>query len=217
MQYLPEFLTIATIALITAITPGVDFIVVMRNSLVFGRKSGVYTAIGIGLAIWVHVAYTVAGLAVLIEQSTFLFSVIKYLGALYLIYIGISALRASFALSPATDATSDESISELNDLEQSPLQALKQGFITNVFNPKASIFFLSIFTQIADATAPTWMQLTCGGIISVTVTLWFCSVASFFTRPVLLAKFNRIKHLIERASGILLLGLGIKIALATQD
>jgi len=132
VNYLPELLSVTVIAIFMAISPGADFVMITRNSLFHGRQSGLYSALGIGLAIWIHVAYSIAGLAIIISKSILLFSLIKYLGAAYLIYIGYKTLTAK---------------SKLNDMQQTdsePLSnfaALKLGFITNALNPKTTLFF----------------------------------------------------------------------------
>ena len=95
VNYLPEIISVCLIAVFMSISPGADFVMVTRNSLFFNRKAGLYSALGISLAIWVHVAYSIAGLAIIISNSVVLFSIFKYLGAAYLIYIGWKAFRTN--------------------------------------------------------------------------------------------------------------------------
>jgi threonine/homoserine/homoserine lactone efflux protein len=85
MSYLPEIISVCVIAVFMSISPGADFVMVTRNCLFHERKAGLYSALGISLAIWVHVAYSIAGVAVIISNSVVLFSMIKYVGAAYLI------------------------------------------------------------------------------------------------------------------------------------
>ena len=87
-EYIPELLTVSIIAIFMAISPGADFIMVTRNSIFYGRKAGLYSSLGISAAIWLHITYSIAGLAVIISKSILLFSILKYFGAAYLIYIG---------------------------------------------------------------------------------------------------------------------------------
>ena len=88
MPYFQEIATITVVAIFMAISPGADFVMVTRNSIFYSRKAGIYSSLGVSMAIWVHVAYSIAGLAVIISSSVVLFSILKYLGAAYLIYIG---------------------------------------------------------------------------------------------------------------------------------
>tara|TARA_R110002110_G_C13068216_1_gene682566 strand:- start:33 stop:302 length:270 start_codon:yes stop_codon:yes gene_type:complete len=85
VEYLNEFLALATIAFLGALAPGPDFIVVTNNSLKFGRKAGFYTAIGVALGCLIHISYCIAGIGYMVMQSVLLFNIIKYLGAAYLI------------------------------------------------------------------------------------------------------------------------------------
>jgi len=201
--FLPELISVSIIAIFMAISPGADFVMVTRNSVFYSRSAGLYSALGVSLAIWIHVAYSIAGLAVVISNSILLFSIIKYLGAAYLIYIGWKTFRTHTKL-------------ELNDKAEktklSDFSAFKVGFITNALNPKTTIFFLSIFTQVVNPETPIMLQIIYGAIISVTHLLWFGSVAIFLTQPVFLKRFNQYKNNIEKIVGVVLIAFGLKVA-----
>lgn len=202
--YLEEILTISLIAIFMAISPGADFVMVTRNSIFYSRKAGLYSALGISAAIWVHVAYSIAGIAVIISNSLVLFSLIKYLGAAYLIYIGYK----TFTSKSLPDANEKKSNQDL-----SAYKAFKIGFITNVLNPKTTIFFLSIFTQLVTVDTSIVMQLVYGLIICLAHLLWFVTVSYLFSHPVLLKKFNNHKKAIERTVGSILVLFGLKVAI----
>ena len=106
-----EFLTIISISIFMAISPGPDFFMVSRNSMMYNKKAGIYTAIGISIAIWLHVAYSIAGLAILISKSLFLFSIFKYIGAAYLIFIGVKT--ACFASDTRFVETNNQSVNDV--------------------------------------------------------------------------------------------------------
>nr|WP_241263265.1 LysE family transporter [Parahaliea mediterranea] len=209
LTYLPELLSISVVAILMAISPGADFVMITRNSLFHGRLSGLYSALGIGLAIWVHVAYSIAGLALLIAQSVLLFSIIKYLGAAYLIYIGYRTFTARGT--PELDGDSPA-----GDAELSRGQAFRLGFVTNVLNPKTTLFFLSIFTQLVNPDTPISIQLLYGAIISLAHLFWFSALSLFFSHPALVRQFNSYKRAIERAVGGVLMAFGIKVATMNQ-
>ncbi len=206
--YLNELLTLSFLAIFMAISPGADFIMVTRNSIFYGRNSSLYSAIGISIAIWVHVAYSIAGIAVIISNSVILFSIIKYLGAAYLIYIGWKTFTSKSIMSI-------EKIKSNKGL--STFKALKVGFITNVLNPKTTIFFLSIFTQLVTVDTPIWIQIVYGFIISLAHLIWFIIVSYLFSHPVLLNKFTKSKRLVERLIGTVLIAFGLKMALSTNN
>lgn len=207
--YITDIVSISVIAILMAISPGADFVMVTRNSLTYGRKAGLFSSLGISVAIWIHVFYSIAGLAFIISQSIVLFSIIKYLGALYLFYIGWKTFQSK---SSHLDITPHYSVTKTI----SGFDAFKIGFITNALNPKATLFFLSIFTQFVNHETPLWLQIVYGVIISFAHLAWFAFVSAFFSHPLLLKKFAQYKVKIEKTIGCVLIGLGLKVATMSQ-
>lgn len=207
--YIKELLSVAIIAVFMSISPGADFVMVTRNSIFYGRSAGLYSSLGVSMAIWVHVAYSIAGLAIIISNSIILFSTIKYLGAAYLIYIGWKTFQSS----PSLDL---EVVKNEQNKSVSNFSAFKTGFITNSLNPKTTIFFLSIFTQVVNPETPVLIQIIYGAIISFAHLVWFSSVAMFLSQPSLLKKFNKHKNTIEKIVGSILIGFGIKVATSSD-
>ncbi len=202
------FLSIAAIHLLGVMSPGPDFALITRNSLCLSRRSGLLTACGLGLGILVHCAYSLLGIGLLISQSILLYNTIKWIGALYLIYIGWKAL--THKAGPQTDAS--RAVRSREDI--SPLSALRQGFLCNVLNPKVTLFFLALFTQVIDPTTPLVVQLGYGLWMSFATMAWFSFVASVLSLDLIRQKFQRIQSSFERVMGVLLIGLGLKIALS---
>lgn len=188
-----------------AISPGPDFFMVSRNSIVYNKTAGIYAAIGISLAIWLHVAYSIAGLAILISKSIFLFSIIKYIGAAYLIFIGFKTIFSKSSIKK--NIVQNKKVNQVSKFE-----SFKVGFITNALNPKTTIFFLSIFTQIVNVDTSLVLQIIYGAIISLAHFIWFYSVAYFFSHPLILSKFQRYQKRIETFVGAALIIFGIKVA-----
>lgn len=209
-MFLTQLLTIASIHLLAVISPGPDFAMVTKNSLLYSRKVGIYTAIGLGCGIAVHVAYSLLGIGLLISQSIVLFTIIKYIGAAYLIYIGYKSLKAK----PQTVGTETEI--QKSDKTLSVIASIRQGFLTNVLNPKVTLFFLALFTQVVSPETPLLFQLTYGLEMMLATVLWFSLVAVFFSNSFMKAKITKVSHHIERVTGVVLIGLGIKVALASH-
>lgn len=209
LAYLPQLTSVIFIATFMAISPGSDFVIVTRNSIFHGRSAGIFSALGVSLAIWIHIAYSIAGMAVIISNSIILFSIVKYLGAAYLIYIGWKTFRSSSKLD--TEHLENQSHKEI-----SRLTAFKTGFISNALNPKTTIFFLSLFTQVSTPETPIVAQLIYGAVISLAHLIWFCIVATFLSQPILLKKFNTYKSKIEKIIGSILIGFGLKVALTSN-
>ena len=204
------FLTVAIVHLLGVMSPGPDFAIVTRNSLSYSRKTGIITAAGIALGLQVHVLYSLLGIGLLISRSIVLFSIIKYLGAAYLIYIGWKALTAK-------KAEVSRTVIEKEEKDISPLQAFRNGFLCNVLNPKATLFMLALFTQVIDPTPPLAIQGFYGVYMGLATFVWFSFLASVFSLSIIKRTFERAQTLIERTMGAVLIGLGIKVALAARE
>lgn len=209
--YLTEFFALAIAHLLAVMSPGPDFAMVLRSSITRSRRFGIWTSVGLGLGILVHVAYSLLGLGFIIAQSVVLFTIIKWIGALYLIYIGVQSLRAR----KEVQVIEQHNIQCEEKHEESALRAVRIGFFTNVLNPKATLFFLSLFSVVVSPTTPIGVKLIYGLEMSVMTFAWFACIASLFTIRAVHQRFSEIKHYIERVTGVILVALGIKI-LATK-
>jgi RhtB (resistance to homoserine/threonine) family protein len=211
--YILQWLTLVAVFGLAVISPGPDFVVAVRNSVVYSRRAGMFTALGFGVGILFHVAYTLLGLAVVISQSILMFGVIKYAGAAYLAYIGFQALRSRGAGQEAVDAAIGQDRA-LNAM--SGFAAFKSGLLTNALNPKATLFFLAIFSQIINPETPlAWKAvygLTCGAMVSG----WFCLVSFVLTHARVRAAFLSAAKWMDRSCGVLLIALGAKVALSEK-
>lgn len=203
MDFLSTYLIILTATFIAMVSPGPDFLITMRNALGVGRMSGIATAIGIGCAIFVHVAYSVVGIAVLISQSILLFNIIKYCGAAYLIWVGIGAFRSKGW---------EMAVEKAKNKQKSLKKSFAEGFVTNVLNPKATLFFLALFTQVIAPETPLSWQLIYGTSIAVMVMGWFSTVSVLLTQSKIRAKLSAMSVWIDRVTGVMFIALGLKIA-----
>ena len=203
LEYLPQILSVLTIHILAVISPGPDFIVAVKNSLSYSRKTGFYTAVGFGLGILVHVTYSILGIAVILSKSILLFNFIKVLGAFYLIYIGIFSLLSK---------NSNLKIESNKKQDISPLSAIKIGFLTNVLNPKATLFFLSLFTLVISPNTPLYIQVFMGTMMAFNTFVWFSFVAFILTKEKPRTIFEKNKVVFDRFLGAGLIALGIKVA-----
>lgn len=206
-MYWSEFLAVALIHLLAVASPGPDFAVVVRESVAHGRPAGLFTALGVGVGILVHVTYSLLGIGLLVSQSIMLFNALKWLAAAYLLYIGIKALRAR----PADPAAAELA---LVGAERSGRGAFVTGFITNGLNPKATLFFLSLFTVVIDPHTPLSIQAGYGLYLALATATWFCLVAWLFSQQRVRAGFARMGHWFDRLMGVVLVGIGVKLALS---
>ncbi|MEO3431707.1 LysE family transporter [Inquilinus sp. CAU 1745] len=204
--------SLAGVALVYAVflggmmSPGPDFLVVLRNSLGFSARTGIYTAAGIAAGLVIHIGYCVAGIGLLISQSILLFNLIKWLGAAYLIYMGVRALRSpGVALATTTDAPKDGKTAG---------QAFANGFVVNLFNPKATMFFLALFSQMIDPATPIAIQIAFGAGCVATAFVWFSLVAAVMGIGRVRQAYARASKWTDRIFGAFFIGLGAKLALA---
>ncbi len=209
MEYLPQILTVALINMLAIMSPGPDFIMITRNSLIYSRKTAVYSALGLGFGILVHITYSLVGIGLLISKSIIMFSIIKLFGAFYLIYIGYKSLT------DRSDNNSENSNTKVKDL--SKFEAIKMGFLTNVTNPKVTLFFLSIFTLVIKPTTPLFIKLIMGAEMSLATFLWFTTIAVIFTHKLIKSRITNIQKTAEKVMGVILIVLGIKIAFSTAS
>ena len=201
--FLNEFLAVLTITVLAVLSPGADFVVVVKNSLSGSRQSGIFTAIGIFSAIWIHTFYTLAGIGLIISQSILIFTFIKIIGTLYLIYLGISCIRNKDKLKTIN----------ADEVGLSNWKSFQSGFITNLFNPKATMFYLSVFTQVVSTETPIFIQIIYGLTISLSCLIWFSIVAIFLNNEKIKSQFLKAQKPIEIALGIILIGFGLQVGL----
>ena len=205
VSHLPEFFAVVVIHFLALVSPGPDFIMTSRNSMVYSRRTGVYSSLGLALGMAVHVTYCLLGIGLIISRSILLFSVLKYLGAAYLIYIGWKSLRAQ-----PVRATGDGIVRERN---LPAGEAIKMGFLTNVLNPKATLFMFGLFTQVIRPDTPLMLQVLYGAEMSLMTFLWFSFVASVLSVSLIRSRFSSVQHIFERFFGGLLILLGMRVAL----
>ncbi|GAB7548547.1 LysE family translocator [Cupriavidus sp. 8B] len=209
MQHISWLPFVAT-SLLIILTPGQDMVLVMSRALSKGTRSGIVTAAGVSVGLTVHTMLATLGLGALLQASEWVFTGLKLVGALYLLCLGISLFRSSgeFALSHSHGAS------------ESALRAFTQGALSNVSNPKIALFYLAFLPQFvsADATHPTLSVFMLGlafacltflvkGPVAVFAGLlsnWFRQNPRFLTR-------------MHRTSGVVMIGLGLKLAFESRN
>lgn len=196
------------IAMAFIMMPGADFTLIMKTTLTNGRKAGEITACGIAVGLIVHTTAAVLGLSAIIAKSAFLFDVVKYIGAAYLFYLGVTSFRATDA-QEGYDAT-DKAITE----DENKRKIFMQGVLANVLNPKTVIFYLTFLPQFVVQSKSVMPQLIMLGVILVILSLaWFIFLAyalgyirKYFDNPV-------FKSRMQKVTGVLLISFGLKLAL----
>ncbi|WP_346296503.1 LysE family translocator [Rhodopseudomonas sp. P1] len=203
-----DFWLFVASGLLLNVTPGPDTAYIVGRGLQFGWRGGAAAALGVGTGCLVHVAAAAAGLSALLMASTLAFSVLKWVGAAYLIWLGLRML-----LSTPSDFTATAGAAPALSLGS----VFRQGMLTNVLNPKVALFFLAFLPQFVAADAPNKALafLVLGLIFVVNGTLYCLALAAFAARAAdRLRRSGSVLQWINRGLGALFVALGIRVALA---
>ncbi|PFL17066.1 lysine transporter LysE [Bacillus cereus] len=189
------------------ILPGPDTAMATKNTLVAGKIGGVKTVFGTCVALLIHTLAAVIGLSALIVKSALLFSIFKYVGAVYLVYIGIKAL---LAVKSTEDLTTNEV--PINN-ENKHTSCFRQGFLTNLLNPKVAVFFLTFLPQFLNQNHNTFIQLLVMGLTYLILTvIWFAFYIFLIDKISAFMKKPKTQRYIQGVTGLVLIGFGIKLA-----
>ncbi|NRQ36286.1 LysE family translocator [Nonomuraea sp. NN258] len=210
MTSITQIAAFGGVVMLGAMSPGPDFAVVVRRSAVSGRLHGMATAAGVSAGVFVWVMAAATGVAALLAASAAAFTVVKVVGAAYLLYLGARALRAAFRKGGPVEL-------DLPDPgKKSPWAAFGEGFLTNVLNPKAALFFVALVPQFLSAQAAPSDTLVLSVIALAGTVVWFLLVANVvsalrraFTRPA-------VRRAVDGLTGTALVALGINLATATR-
>ncbi|WP_457569788.1 LysE family translocator [Desulfurobacterium sp.] len=181
------------------LTPGPDFILVMKNTISGGYKNGFLTILGITAGIVIHTLTAIFGICILSQNPT-LFKIVKTAGSLYLIYIGISGFYQM-----------KKQQKNFNIVEEKSIPAKKnfrEGFFCNILNPKLPLILLGIFTQLIPPQTPTYIKILFGMEIVATSFLMWNIVSLFFGNKHILNKLTKIEKEILFMANLVLILLG---------
>lgn len=203
-----SFIAFLFAAVVLAITPGPGIAYVVARTVAGGRSEGITSCLGTGIGGMLHVLAAALGLSVIVAQSAVAFNLVKYLGAAYLIYLGIRLLLhkgEELTLAPVTS--------------QGARRALLEGIVVEALNVKTALFFLAFLPQFISPSEPMVPQLMLLGSVCVTLNTLVDVVAVFAADRLLKSDATRTAkaRLLKRVSGVTLLGLGIFLAVARRD
>ncbi|WP_269931908.1 LysE family transporter [Aminobacter sp. HY435] len=207
-QYAFEFAGLMAVFAVLMVMPGADFVMVVRQSVVHGRRAAIITSVGIGVSLLFHVSYTILGIGLIVSKSLLVFSLLKWAGAAYLVYLGIKALRAG----PMETVSLDVPEGTEPAKQVSAARCFLTGFVTNALNPKAVLFFLPLFTAMVSHQTPAAVKGVYGLLMAVVLIAWFVGVSMFFTMASVRERFVAWGRWFNKATGMIFIGLGIKLA-----
>ncbi|WP_341917610.1 LysE family translocator [Hydrocarboniphaga effusa] len=194
------FALVAGAHLLAVSSPGPDFAMVARQTLAHGRSTGVWTALGIGSGIAFHVAWAMFGLGWVVERFPLLLELLRYGGAAFLLYMGVSALRAR--PTPPTEPSAAGAV-------PGSARSFGIGLATNLLNPKVMMFFVALCSTVITRDTSIALRLGLGAWMAGTTMLWFSLVAWGLGHQSLRERLQKQAHWIDRGMGVLLVGLGL--------
>lgn len=204
MDLLQGLLVITIVHTLGAALPGPDFVLVSQQTLSHGKRAGILCSIGIALGLSVHILYSALGLAAVIANSTHILWLIKLLGGCFLLYLGIKSFRSD--PSYEIDANKQSEPKEL-----SAYKTIGMGFLCNALNPKAPIYFISLFTIVLSPNMPLYQIGIYGIWMMLIQLLWFCGVATMLSQPSVNNQVKKAGKWINKILGSMLIILGIKV------
>jgi threonine/homoserine/homoserine lactone efflux protein len=182
------------VAVIVVVTPGVDMALVTKNALLHGRGAALATAMGVNLGIALWTLAAALGIAAIVRASAEAFALVKFAGAVYLVYLGVQALRRR----------------ERTGVVPHRASPLRQGLISNALNPKIAVFFTSLLPQFGHSL-PALLVL--GALFNAIGIVWLTAYALAVAHGRSALQRPRIRAALDYVSGVVLIGLGVRVAL----
>jgi RhtB (resistance to homoserine/threonine) family protein len=204
--FLTGWLTVLVVGSLAMVSPGPNFAITLKHSLLHSRRAGVWTAVGVAAGNLLHVVFSLLGIAVIVSQSVLLFNTLKWFGAAYLVYIGLKSLLAKrYGEDEAFEARGSSG-------RLGSSRALWSSFLVSALNPKVTLFYLVLFTQVIEPGTPLWARVVYG-LTAVALSFgWYALVAAFVSHGAVRDRFAAGAHWIERATGAVLIALGVRLA-----
>lgn len=197
---LATWLSLVAICCLGAVSPGPSLAVVLRHTLCNGRIHGILVSIthALGLAVWA--VLTISGLAVLVTEIPVLYKLITYIGAVYLAWMGVKAIRSKGGNHFRIDNTSAPLI-----------EAARDGIMVSLLNPKLAIFFIALFSQFVTVDLTLADQLIMLGTVVSIDSFWYITVAIVLSHSRIIDKLQQQSAMIDKISGIVLVGLALRV------
>jgi threonine/homoserine/homoserine lactone efflux protein len=204
-----QALALGGIILLAAISPGPDFVIILRSVLAGGRRAGMACAAGIASGVLAWAVVTSIGVAGLLAASSVAFTVVKLVGAAYLVLIGVQALLAA-----RRDGYEQSQEPDPEQARRSASAAYRQGLLTNMFNPKVAVFFLALWPQFLPPDATPFDTAVLTAVAVGTSLVWFLVLANVVTALRRFITAAKVRRTIDAVMGTLLVGIGVRIAVS---
>jgi RhtB (resistance to homoserine/threonine) family protein len=206
-SFLEDWMTVFVVSTLGMVSPGPNFAITIKNSLLHSRLAGMWTAVGVAVGNLVHVVFSLLGIALIVSQSILLFNALKWFGAAYLAYIGLKSLLARREEVEVVMQSRHDDVREMGSS-----QALWVSFWVSVLNPKVTLFYLVLFTQVVEPGTPLVFRIVYGLTAVVLSFVWYALVALVASHEAVKERFRVVGHWVQRATGAILILLGVRLA-----
>lgn len=201
MTYI-EWLTLAGLCFLGAASPGPSLAVMIEQTMKGGRNQGAIAAVAHGVGVGVYALLAALGLAVIVQQTPWLFDGLRWLGALFLLFLAYQSFRSPMAFGEAEGGHTVSS-----------RQGVVTGFLTAFLNPKLAIFFLAVYTQFVTLETPMMQKLGMAGVSASVDALWYLVVVMMVSHPKVMAKLKQNAEALQRVFGVLLVLVAVRVIL----
>jgi len=203
-----QFLAFLVAITLLSVAPGADTVMVTRNSIRGGFKDGLVTSIGICSGLFVHAAISAAGVSLILLNSAYLFHVIKLVGAIYLIWMGLQSVLS--AVKGKIQAAAFDSDGKKICIRRS----LREGFLSNVLNPKTAVFYMAFLPQFIDPAGNAFIQAQTLAVVHIVIAMiWQCLIAAVVDQAKTILSNPKVSRWFDGIVGTMLIGFGLKLAL----
>lgn len=203
----PDILTFVFVASLLVMSPGPNGVLIAKTVPTSGRTAGLCNIAGFVAAFYLHGTLSILGISIILVQSATAFMIVKYLGAAYLCWIGITALWGAW-----TDQETTKCIS-LSGRPRTLRGAFVEGFLTNALNPKVSLFYLAAFPQfitpVETSVSASFLLVFLHSMVNA---VWFSAMVILLTRLTIVARHRRFQRWLKCVTGVVFVGFGVKLA-----
>lgn len=223
----PQLVAFVGIAALLTVTPGADMALVTRNTLRYGRRAALLTTLGIATGCLVHATLSALGLSAVLSRSAALYEAVKLAGAAYLVFLGAQALWGTIrpgetstshnstdrGLFPGEDQAAWPAPARRREETHDAMRCYVQGLLTNVLNPKVAVFYITFLPQFIGAGDPVLRKsLLLAGVHVGMGVVWLSAYAALVARLGELLLRDGVRRWLERATGAVLIGFGLRLA-----
>ncbi len=208
MEHLATLAAIAVALLLVAMSPGPAFVLVSQQAMARSRGAGVVTALGVSVGSVIWVVLVILGIAVVVTKAAWLYGLLRLFGGAYLVYLGVRLWRGARAPMAAEPSCGGG--------QHTLRRAFRRAVVVQMLNPKAAVFFGSVFLTMLPPGAPEWVKAAALGLVFVIEFGWYLSVATTLSSKPARRVYANAKSWVERAAGAWLMLFGVKLALSDR-